>query len=153
MESLLAELRRAVRTAGRQPAVTVPALLILALGIGSNAALFSVVSAALWRPAPYPQPEELVDLQAARREAPDSRHGLAPADFLAWKEGSTAFQHLGAYQTLDTVDLTGEGEPLRLHCHRMSEGLLAALRPTPAAGRLFHPQEYQPGGEPASPCA
>jgi ABC-type antimicrobial peptide transport system permease subunit len=108
MNLRLAPLRRTLRTAVRQPGVTIPALRTLALGIGINAALGSVVAAALLRPAPYSQPEWLVDVQAWNQER-GRRQSLTPADFLAWREATSAFEHLGAFQASGTVDLTGEG--------------------------------------------
>ncbi len=123
-------------------------MLTLALGIGANTAIFSVVDAVMLRPLPFPEPDQLVDVLAVRSppSSDTERTGISPADFLAWREQGWVFQEIGAYVPFGTLDWTGGEEPVRLSRHLVSEGLLAALRVHPSHGRLFAAEEYRPGG-------
>ena len=138
-------MKQAFRALAGHPGYAAAAVLTLALGIGANTAIFSVVDAVMLRPLPFPEPERLVDVLAAR--PPDtSRTGISPADFLAWREQGWVFQEIGAYVPFGTLDWTGGEEPVRLSRHLVSEGLLAALGVSPSHGRLFAAAEYRTGG-------
>ncbi|HEX6864736.1 MAG TPA: ABC transporter permease, partial [Thermoanaerobaculia bacterium] len=142
------DLRAAFRTLKGHPGYAAAAVLTLALGIGANTAIFSVVDAVMLRPLPFPEPDRLVDVLAVHPPpSPDTaRTGISPADFLAWREQGWVFQEIGAYVPFGTLDWTGGEEPVRLSRHLVSEGLLAALGARPHQGRLFAAQEYRPGG-------
>ncbi len=142
---LLRDLRHAVRTLTGHPGYTAAAVLTLALGIGANTAIFSVVDAVLLRPLPFPEPDRLVDVLAVRSGPETDRVAISPADFLAWRAQGRVFQDLGAYVPFGRLDWTGGPEPVRLSRHLVSEGLLAALGVRPAHGRLFAAEEYQEG--------
>lgn len=146
METLAQDLRFALRGLRKRPGHAAAVVLTLALGIGVNAAVFSVVNAVMLRPLPYPEPDRIVDVLAINPRISSERVGVSPADFLVWREESTAFTSLGAYLPFGTFDLTGEGEPVRLSRHLVSEGLLGALGVRPEAGRLFVSGEYRTGG-------
>lgn len=146
METLAQDLRFALRGLRKRPGHAAAVVLTLALGIGVNAAVFSVVNAVMLRPLPYPEPDRILDVLAVNPRISSDRVGVSPADFLAWREESTAFTSLGAYVPFGTFDLTGEGEPVRLSRHLVSEGLLGALGVAPEAGRLFTSDEYRSGG-------
>ncbi|HWN43590.1 MAG TPA: ABC transporter permease [Thermoanaerobaculia bacterium] len=141
-------MKQAFRALAGHPGYAAAAVLTLALGIGANTAIFSVVDAVMLRPLPFPEPDRLVDVLAVRPPpSPDAaRTGISPADFLAWRGQGWAFQEIGAYVPFGTVDWTGGEEPVRLSRHLVSEGLLAALGVRPAQGRLFAAEEYRPGG-------
>src|SRR6185369_12924084 len=91
-------------------------------------------------------PERLVSVMGIRPEQGTERLSLAPADFLALREGNRSFSHLGAFVPFGSLDLTGDGEPIRLARHLVSEGLLAALEVRPVVGRLFVAEEYRERG-------
>ncbi len=146
MTGALQDVTSAARLALRRPAHAAAAVLTLALGIGVNTAIWSVVDATLLRPLPYPHPERLVSVMAVRTSQGPERLSLTPADFLAWRSGSVALAELGAFVPFGTVDLTGEGEPVRLRRHLVSAGLLAALGAPAELGRLFVAAEYGPQG-------
>ncbi len=144
--TFLKEVLRALRTLRSQPGHTAAAVLTLALGIGANTAIFSVVDAVLLRPLPYPEPDRLVDVLATSLAPGAERTSITPADFLAWREQSEVFEELGAYIPFGTVDWTRGEEPVRLSRHLVSGGLLAALWVRPAHGRLFAAEEYREEG-------
>ncbi|HSK79653.1 MAG TPA: ABC transporter permease [Thermoanaerobaculia bacterium] len=146
METLAQDLRFALRGLRKRPGHAAAVVLTLALGIGVNAAVFSVVNAVMLRPLPYPEPDRILDVLAINPRISSQRVGVSPADFLVWREESTAFASLGAYVPFGTFDLTGEGEPVRLSRHLVSEGLLGALGVRPEVGRLFVSGEYRTGG-------
>ena len=138
-------LRHALRALSGHPGYTAAAVLTLALGIGANTAIFSVVDAVLLRPLPFPEPDRLIDVLAVRSGADTDRVAISPADFLAWRSAGRVFQDLGAYVPFGTLDWTGGAEPVRLSRHLVSEGLLAALGVRPDHGRLFVGEEYRQG--------
>jgi putative ABC transport system permease protein len=138
------DLGGAFRSLASRPGFTAAAVLTLALGIGANTAIFSVVDAVLLRPLPFPEPDRLVDVLAVRPGGSD-RAAISPADFLAWRAQGWVFQEIGAYIPFGTLDWTGGEEPVRLSRHLVSEGLLAALGVRPSQGRLFAADEYRPG--------
>ena len=146
MRTLPLALRTAVRPLARRPAHAAAAVLTLALGIGVATEVWSVLDAALLRPLPYPDAGRLVSVLAARPRRGPEAVGIAPADFLAWRERSRSFAALGAYVPFGSLDLTGAGEPVRLERHLVSDGLLQALGIQAAVGRLFLADEYRPGG-------
>jgi predicted permease len=144
MSTLPLAFRTALRPLARRPAHTVAAVLTLALGIGVATAVWSVLDAALLRPLPYPDAGRLVSVLALRQRRGPEAVGIAPADFLAWRERSRSFAALGAYVPFGSLDLTGAGEPVRLERHLVSDGLLQALGIQAAVGRLFLADEYRP---------
>jgi putative ABC transport system permease protein len=128
----------------RQPGFTAVALVALALGIGANTAIFSVVDAVLWRPLPYPGSDRIVAIAEQRpREA--YRHGaVAPADFYDWRRDSVSFTAMAAVE--DTaVNLSGGGEPERLRAIVSTSGFLDVLGVVPVRGRDFRADEETPG--------
>jgi len=136
------DLRFAFRQLLKDPSFTAVAVLTLALGIGANTALFSVVNAVLLRPLPYDEPGRLV--QAFEAPQPGQRNAASPGAFLDWKEHATVFESLSLRQEI-AMNLTGDGDPERIHGLGMSAGGLEILRARPWWGRLFAPDEDQPG--------
>src|SRR5262245_61674614 len=106
------DLRYGIRILRRNPGFTFVAALTLALGIGANSAIFSVVNAVLLRSLPYHDPERLVMLSYNRSRLPND-FALA-AEFLEWRDQAKSFEQIAAYR-FDTADLTGSGEPERLN--------------------------------------
>jgi putative ABC transport system permease protein len=142
IETLIKDLRFGARMLAKNPGFTLIAVLTLALGIGANTAVFSVVNGVLLQPLPYEQPGQLVQLW----EAPGAGQwsSVSPGAFLDWKEQSTSFERLSLL-TDTNLNLTGEGEPERISGAIMSASGLQILRARPLLGRTFMPDEDQPG--------
>ncbi len=138
MDGLWKDLRYGTRLLAARPGFTIVAVLTLALGIGANTAIFSVINTVLLRPLPYKDPGRLVgvwDIQPQLDKAPASY-----PEFLDWREQKNVFEELGAH--FDTsFALTGRGDPESLAGLRMSANLLPMLGLQPAAGRGFAPEE------------
>ena len=135
-DALRQDITFAVRMLRRQPGFAAVAILALALGIGANTAIFSVVDAVLWRALPYPRSDEIVALGEARPREGRVNGPVAPADFFDWRRDSRSFTAMAAYMET-AVNLTGSGEPERLRGLSVSPGFLTALGILPAAGRDF----------------
>ena len=143
MDSLFKDVRYAMRALLRRPGFTAVAVITLALGIGANTAIFSVVHGVLLKPLPYPEADRLVALRQANIPSqPDTQ--IAPGNFLEWQRQSTPFATLAAYRTV-SYNLTGDGNPERLLAGRVSAGLFKLLGAQPIAGRDFLAEEDQPG--------
>ena len=144
MSSLTQDLRYAARVLLKSPAFTAVALATLALGIGVNTAIYSIVYTVLLKPLPYEAPERLVMLWG-NSDTSRSRSGAAsPADFLDWRSENTAFEDLAAINRAQAA-YTGGGEPVRLEGAQASAGLFRILRVAPALGRVYTEQEDAPG--------
>ena len=144
VESTLQDLHYGARILCKNPGFTLAAVVTLALGIGANTAIFSVVNSVLLRPLPYVEPERLVTLSYFSGGDFDFAQG---ADFLEWRERSKAFEQIAAY-TFTVADLTGSGEPERLTKAVVSANLFSTLGVRPALGRDFTPDENKSGGAP-----
>ena len=138
------QLKQVLRGLGRAPMFTVVALLTLAVGIGANTAIFSVVNGILIKPLPYPHPEELVAvwLSAPGINIRDLNLGLA--DYLIFREQNRSFQDIGLYMGY-TVNITGAGEPEQASSLLVTDGLLPVLGATPLLGRSFTQADDQEG--------
>jgi putative ABC transport system permease protein len=148
MENLLQDVRYGIRTLAKNPGFTAIAVLTLALGIGANTAIFSVVENLLLRPLPYPQPERLVEI--ANTYLPQiPKAGLSPGDYADWKRQNVSFSKMGAYgKILQGFNLSGEGEPQRVQVAYADDGLFPMLGIRPVAGRSFLPEEDRAGSAP-----
>ena len=139
MNALWKNVRYGMRVLAKSPAFTLVAVLTLALGIGANAAIFSVVYAALLRPLPYYQPDRLVTLGEGRTQTRDnelvSRNSSYP-DFVDWKKSAKSFASLTAY-SFDTFTLAGNGEPKSVFAIQAMPNFFATLGVKPALGRGF----------------
>ena len=144
-DTLRNDLRTSYRTATRHPVILGAVLLLLAMATGAASALFSVIHAALVQPVAYPEPDRLVDVLAARVDQPDNRFGITPADYLAWQESTTSFEHLGAYVGFGSFDLTGQGDPKKVAGRLVTADLFTALGVNPFLGRVFLSSEEEPG--------
>jgi len=144
MHNLLQDLRYAVRALLKNPSFALIAIVTLALGIGANTAIFSIVNAVLLRPLKYPDPEQLVlvtDTQPPSDETPADY-----AEYLDWREQAQIFQHLAAYFNT-TFTLTGLGDPQQLWGARISANTLPTLGVNPIMGRGFRLEEEVRGSE------
>jgi putative ABC transport system permease protein len=132
---MLTDLRYAVRTLIHSPRFTVAAVVALALGIGANSAMFSVVYGVLLRPLPFPQPNRLVFVQEASLRH-EGTSPTAPATFRDWRDQQHVFSSMAAAE-LWGASLTGSGQPEEIPGLRVSAALLSVLRAQPALGRGF----------------
>ena len=148
IESLLQDVRYGIRTLGKNPGFTAVAVLTLALGIGANTAIFSVVENVLLRPLPYPQPGNLVQIwNTYPPQAP--RAGLSPGDYADWRQQNASFSEMGGYAHISQgFNLTGEGEPQRVLGSYASAGLFPLLGIHLAAGHYFVEEEDRAGSSP-----
>jgi putative ABC transport system permease protein len=132
-DEMIQDLRYGVRMLLKSPAFTLAAILSLAIGIGANTAIFSVINAVLWRPLPYPHPERLVYMEEYRG-----------AEFVAISEANRVFDGLATWSDRDFT-LTGRGPAVRLWGPHVTPEFLSLLGVTPQAGRAFAAEEFQPG--------
>jgi putative ABC transport system permease protein len=146
MDALLRDIRYALRSWRRAPGPILAALAALALGIGANTAIFSIVAGVLLRPLPYQNPERLVMVwQDMRARGGPQRDWASPGLFVEWKQRGAMFEHLAAVRGW-APNLTGIDEPERLRGAAVSAAYFAALGVPPALGRVFSEAEDQPGG-------
>ncbi|MBI1765587.1 MAG: ABC transporter permease [Acidobacteria bacterium] len=149
METILHDLRYGARMLLKSPGLTVVAVLSLALGIGANVALFSVVNAVLLRPLPYPQPERLMQLGQSGTGGDDGSVG--EPKFLFWHENQQAFEALALYQSIGSgVNLAGGNEAEFVPALKVSQDFFRVLGVAPQLGRSFVNAEDQPSGTPVA---
>jgi len=143
LQSVLADCRFALRQLRRSPAFTIVAILTLALGIGANATMFSLVNSVLFRPLPYLAPQQLVWVSDFMPRQHDSI--VIESDYFAWRSQNRVFSDVAAYEAGDTLTLTGAGEPQRLRAARVTYSFLDVLGVPPQLGRAFREEEDRPG--------
>ena len=143
---MLQDLRYAIRSFLKTPALTTVILLTLALGIGANTAIFSVIDAVLLRPSPLANIDRLTVVWETDRNTGTTREPASFPDYLDFKTRSRTFEGVAALMA-DELNLTPEkGDPVRLPVLRMSAGMLPMLGLQPIAGRTFRADEDRPGG-------
>ena len=142
MESLWQDLRYGLRLLAKNPGFTAVAILTLALGIGANTAIFSVVDGVLLRPLPFKQSQQIVVLYTKDSHA--ARNWAPYPDFLDWRQQSKNFDAIAAWVP-QSVNLTGQGEPKRVVGAFVSANFLTMLAVEPAMGRNFRDGEDHPG--------
>jgi len=142
MFTMLYDLRYSLRMFRKAPGFTAAAVLALALGIGANTAIFSVVNGVLLRPLAYRDSGRLVLAWQTEPDLPQAP--LTSPDFLDWKEQNRVFEQLEAF-ALTGLNLTGRDRPVRLEGARITPGFFRMLGVAPALGRDFLPEEDQPG--------
>ena len=147
MESLLQDVRYGLRMLRKSPGFTGVAVLTLALGIGANTAIFSVVNGVLLKPLPYAQPEQLVALY--QRTPHFAEASIPYPNFLDWQRENRSFSAMGAYRHED-FNLTGIKEPLRLKGEMVSASFFPLLGIKPVVGRTFMESEDLLGGAPVA---
>jgi len=138
MESLIQDLKYAARVLLKSPGFVLIAVLTLALGIGANTALFSVVNGVLLRPLPFPRPNELVVL--SEKTANFDSSSISYPNFLDWQRSNSSFASLAAYRS-DDFSITGSGEAERVRVGMISAGFFEILGVSPTRGRLFTADE------------
>ncbi|HYM00723.1 MAG TPA: ABC transporter permease, partial [Blastocatellia bacterium] len=144
LDTVLGDLRYGLRSLGRNPGFAAVAISTLALGIGANTALFSVLNSVLLRPLPYTQPERLVSVQER-----DTIHGGRPTwisypDFFDWRASSRSFDHIVGYR-ISSFNISLSGSPAHVGGAIVSWDLFPLLGMQPELGRGFTPEEEEPG--------
>ncbi|HEY7476150.1 MAG TPA: ABC transporter permease [Vicinamibacterales bacterium] len=143
LETLLHDIRYAVRLLVKSPGFTAAATVTLALGIGANAAIFSLVDAVMLRPLPYPESRRLVSIWEVAQDSGD-RSVVAPANYVDYVKRARSFSSLAAVQTVGR-NLTGEGDPERLTGEEVTASYFDTLGVMPALGRPFTADENREG--------
>ena len=145
MDSFLREVRHAARNLARTPGFAIVTILTLALGIGANTAIFSVVNAVILRPLGYPHPEQLIYISSQFPQLGFDQFWVSPPEFFELQERARSFSSIGAY-AVGQVNLAASDRPRRVQAARASTELFEALAVAPAQGRIFDPVETRPGG-------
>ena len=140
VEAFLQDTRRGLRAMLKKPAFTATALLTLALAIGGNTAMFTVIRAVLMKPLEYRDPDQLVAITG----------GATQTRYREMREGAKSFTEIGAYVGPENITLSGGGEPEVLLALRVSAGFLRVAGVEPMIGRSFRPEEDAPGGAPVA---
>src|SRR5437868_11998550 len=139
------DLRYGLRMLVKNPGFTTVAIIALALGIGANSAIFSVVNTVLLRPLPYKNPERLVMVWEDNAKQGFPRDTPSPANFIDWRDQNHVFESMAAIVEI-SFNLTGVGDPERIDGRRVSASLFSLLGVEPQLGRAFRPEEDQRGG-------
>ena len=145
MQTFLQDIRYGLRGLWKRPGFTAVALITLALGIGANAAIFSVVNAVLLRPLQFRDPERLVILWEDISFAGFPRNTPAPANYVDWRNQLQSYEDVAA-SAESSLNLTGDGEPERVTSRQVTANFFSVLGVQPLLGRGFLPEEDQPHG-------
>ncbi len=145
MTTFIQDLRYGVRQLMKNPMFTFIAVLTLALGIGANTAIFSVVNAVLLRPLPYAEPERLVAVAESDTRKPEGRGAISYPNYFDWRAQNRSFENIAVYNRT-SMALTGIDTPIDLQSATVSWNLFAVLKANPQLGRWFTEEEEKPGG-------
>jgi predicted permease len=150
LSNLLQDIRYGLRLLARSPAITVNAVATLALAIGANTAVFSVVNSVLLRPLPFAEPDRLVMIWQNNPNNGQRPDRVAWRDILSWREQTSAFSNIGTFSMINKVFL-GDAEAQRIVGCRLTANLFPLLGARPRLGRLFLPEEEAlPVGRPVA---
>lgn len=140
METLLQDFRFGARTLRQSPGFTLVAVIALALGIGANTAIFSVINSVLVRPLPFANPDRLVMVWESVPQQNSFREAAAAANFLDWKDQNTSFEQIAAYRE-DNFNITGTEKPEQVPGCRVNPSLFQVLGVQPLMGHTFQDDE------------
>jgi putative ABC transport system permease protein len=149
LENLIRDLGFGARMLRRNPGFTAVAVLTLALGIGANTAIFSVVNAVILRPLPFPGASRLVLLWATNRETGDTDDVSTYPDFADWRAHSRSFERMAAFTTRG-MTIAGDEQTERVQAVQATPGFFETLGVAPALGRTFRPDEGETGAAPVA---
>ena len=138
------QLRQVLRRLGRAPLFTAVTLITLAVGVGANTVIFSVVEGVLLKPLPYPHADQLIGVWHTAPGIGFKDLNMAPSIYFIDREQSATLQDIGAYDS-DSFNVTGAGEPEHVRGLDVTDGTLPLLGVVPALGRLFTRQDDSPG--------
>jgi predicted permease len=143
MDTLLQDLRHTLRLLAHAPGFTAASIVALALGIGANTAIFSVLHAVVLKPLPYPDPDRLVMFLNVSPQG--SGGGSSPTKFNVWRRRTGAFDHVSAYR-FSVVNITGDANPEQIPAGYVSADFFRLFGAVPHRGRTFTADEDRPGG-------
>jgi putative ABC transport system permease protein len=144
MDFLLQDVRYAIRTCLRRPGFALLAILTIAVGVGANAAIFSIVNAVLVRPLPFPRANELVLVSQSNRQTRQGPGDVAPANFLDWRVRNHSFTGMAAHRAF-TLTIASGDHPERFAGAMVNANHFDVLGVKPILGRAFEPDDEQPG--------
>jgi predicted permease len=145
MNAFSSQLRQVLRRLGRAPVFSLVTLITLAVGVGANIAVFSVVEGVLLKPLPYPHPESLVGVWHTAPGLNLDDVNMAPANYFIYREQNRVFEDIGVYNG-DSVAVTGRGNPEQVHALDVTDGVLPVLGIPPMLGRWFNRADAAPNG-------
>ncbi len=145
MQFAFSDLRYGARLLARRPAFSAVVAATLAVGIGANTAIFSVVDAVLLRRLPFPDPDRLVVLWEENASRGEEHLFVSPPNFTDWKAQNTVVERMAAAQNLAVNIADGNGEPEEIPAQRVSADLFPLLGVRAILGRGIAPEEDQPG--------
>ncbi|HEX8088208.1 MAG TPA: ABC transporter permease, partial [Blastocatellia bacterium] len=144
MEILLQDIRYAIRTMTKSRGLTAIAVIALALGIGANTAIFSVINAVMIRPLPFKDPDRLVMVWEHNRNRGRAQNVVNPANYMDWQDQNSVFE--GMAVLFDTrLNLTDVDDPEEIPAQQVTTNFFTLLGVNPALGRAFEPEDEQPG--------
>jgi predicted permease len=143
MDNLIRDVRFALRTMARKPGFTAIAIIIMALGIGANTAIFSLVRAVLLRPLPFANPDQLVMVWEDAAFIGFPKNTPAPANYADWKARNEVFDDMAAMTERD-FNLTGDGEPEKVYAYAVTASFFPLLGVEPLLGRVLTPEDDRP---------
>jgi putative ABC transport system permease protein len=146
MESFFQDLRIGARMLGKNPGFTAVAVLTLALGIGANTAIFTVINGVLLRPLPYDEPDRLVMLWESNPRRKIEQQRVAPPNLAEWREQSRSFEDIGYWSGTGDFNLVTVDGVEKAGCAYATSGLFSTLRVKPQLGRVFLPEEDRKEG-------
>jgi len=144
MESLIKDIRFGIRGLRRQPGFTAVVVLTLALGIGANTAIFSVVYSVLIKPLPFPRPDRMVLLWGEDRTESDARSQVSHTDIADYRAQQTLFESITTFNSYTPL-ISGTGEPARIDAALVGDDFFSVMGTQPFLGRAFLPEEQQDG--------
>jgi predicted permease len=148
VEALWQDLRFGVRVLSKSPGFTAVNILTLALGIGANTAIFTVVNGVLLRPMPFAEADRLALVSLAPRGGPfEWQPGISDRDYLAFRKQDKAFESVASFTTGTTANLTGAGDPAQIPVAYVTSEFFSTLRTSPEIGRGFVERDGKPGGD------
>src|SRR4051794_27734181 len=136
--------RHVLRRLGRSPMFTLVTLLTVAIGVGANSVIFSVINGVLLKPLPYPNPDELVALWESAPNLNLKDMELSPSDYYTFRDQNRSFSSLGIYDS-NTVTITGTAAPEQIRSLMLTEGMFPTLGITPELGRVFNATDTAEG--------
>lgn len=146
MDTLIKDIKFAARSLAKRPGFTLIVVMTLALGIGANAAVFSVINAVLLRPLPYRDADRVVVIWQNDVKAGVPDNGVSPANFVDWSEQSNSFEAMAGIEPFG-FSLVGDGEPERFAASLVTSGFFQVAGTDPLIGRTFISEDFQPGNE------
>jgi hypothetical protein len=143
METIIQDIKFGLRMLLKSPSLSIVATIALALGIGANTAIFSVVNAVLLRPLPFPNSESLMSVYETNVQRGSVHGSHSYPNFFDIRSQNTVFEHIAAFYNSSFV-MTGRGEPVRLQGAVVTSDLFPVLNVAPKLGRTFVPEEEKP---------